>query len=363
MKFLKGEGEDSLAQRLIFGGAGIGVVLAIWTLLTSGSDPIMKPATLPHPLRVLHSFSNLFNENDLVQNVCLSISRNLLGYLEAILIAIPVGFIVGLIRIPRLGFKYQIDSFRFIPLTALIGLFMVWFGIGIEMKVHFLAFGILIYLLPVMVQRIDELDDVYLKTVHTLGATDWQILRTVYFPSVMSRLFDDLRVLTAISWTYIIVIETINSGEGGIGALIYTVGQRQVQIDKLFALLLIIIVIGLIQDRIFTYLDKEFFPFKYQARESLKSSQLKETGILTVIGNYAAMALGWIALGIYGLLLMCEFLPVMGEFKPLSYLFGSTAWVMHLVFFAILFYKAYTWYRSRSEQRIFQALTVKSSGK
>src|SRR5690606_19557799 len=143
----------------------------------------------------------------------------------------------------RWGFQRQIDVLRYIPLTALTGLFILWFGIYTEMKVHFLAFGIILYLLPVMIQRIDEVDDVYLKTVHTLGASDWQILRTVYFPSVLSRLSDDIRVLTAISWTYIIVAESINSTEGGLGALIYNVGQIRVRMDKVFALLIIIMAI------------------------------------------------------------------------------------------------------------------------
>jgi ABC-type nitrate/sulfonate/bicarbonate transport system permease component len=84
---------------------------------------------------------------------------------------------------------------------------------------------------------------IFISKQRTLRSSDWQILKSVYFPSVISRLFDDLRVLTAISWTYIIVIETINSGEDGIGALIYTVGQRQVKVDRLYALLIIIILI------------------------------------------------------------------------------------------------------------------------
>ena len=110
---------------------------------------------------------------------------------------------------------------RYLPLTAVTGLFILWFGIEDEMKVAFLAFGIIVYLLPVVVQRIDEVKDVYLKTVYTLGATDWQTVKSVYIPSVMSKLMDDIRVLTAISWTYIIIAELLNRQGGGIGAMIY----------------------------------------------------------------------------------------------------------------------------------------------
>lgn len=150
---------------------------------------------------------------------------------------------------------------RYLPLTALTGLFIIWFGIEDQMKIAFLAFGIIVYLLPVVVQRIDEVEDVYLKTVFTLGATNWQTIRSVYLPAVMSKLMDDIRVLTAISWTYIIIAELLNR-QGGIGSLIY-IKARQGQVDRVFAVLLVIILIGFVQDRLFVYMDRRLFPHKY----------------------------------------------------------------------------------------------------
>src|SRR5690606_38106053 len=100
-----------------------------------------------------------------------------------------------------------IEAMRFVPITALIGVFIIWFGIYDEMKVAFLAFGIIVFLLPAVIQRIDEVEDVYLQTTFTLGATNWQTVKSVYLPYVMSKLIDDIRVLTAVSWTYIIITE------------------------------------------------------------------------------------------------------------------------------------------------------------
>jgi len=133
--------------------------------------------------------------------------------------------------------------------------------LGAEMKVSFLAFGILVYLIPVVVQRIFEVQNVYLRTVFTLGATSWQTVKTVYFPFVFSKLIDDIRVLTAISWTYITIAEMLNKG-GGIGELIW-MAKRQSRIDKAFAILIVIVVIGLLQDRLFVFLDKILFPYKH----------------------------------------------------------------------------------------------------
>lgn len=236
---------------------------------------------LPTPLQVVQAFPDLIQEEGLIPNTLLSIWRNLQGYFWAVLICIPIGFVIGLYPLFRGLFGKQVDALRYLPLTALVGLFITWFGIEERMKIAFLSFGIIVYLLPVVIQRIFEVKDVYLKMAFTLGATDWQTIKTVYLPSVMSKLIDDIRVLTAISWTYIIIAELLNK-DGGIGALIYTAGRRG-QVPDVFAVLIVIILIGFLQDRVFVYLDKRLFPHKYQ-KTSLGGIQEVGYGIYLLLG-------------------------------------------------------------------------------
>ncbi len=311
---------------------------------------IVPRSSLPHPTRVFTAYGDLYRDNDLIQNAAKSIGLNIGGYIKAILWSMPLGFIIGLIPLFRGSFQKIVNAIRFIPLTAVTVLFIVWFGIGIPMKVNFLAFGIMIYLLPVIVQRIDEVNDVYLKTVYTLGANAWQTVRTVYIPSVLSRLSDDIRILTAISWTYIIVAET-SGDQGGLGSLIYKAAQRMGRIDKTFAILILIILIGVFQDRIFGYLDRRFFPHKYQNKKShQKVNHLKEESVFDTIVDFAINILGWIFLLIYLILAVNEFTGFLGG-KLLSTLFGDTVWAIHTVFLAIIAGKVY---------RIFNAQKSKS---
>ncbi len=303
------------------------------------SGPFIAHGILPKPREVLSSYQSLFEENNLVKNVFRSIGLNVAGYVEAIAIALPIGFLIGLFPFFRGTFQGQVDAIRYVPLTAVTGLFIIWFGLGTSMKVHFLAFGILIYLLPVVVQRIDEVKDVYLKTVYTLGATDWQTIRSVYFPSVLSRLSDDIRVLTAISWTYIIIAESLGSG-GGIGAVIWRAGIRQGKVDKTFALLIIIIIIGMLQDKLFSYLDKKFFPYKNVAKYKYKKKAKAISGLRTML-NFAMTILGWTFIGLYFFLFVNEFTEnfVIDGAPILTYLFGDTVNYIHGLYFVLLFYQ------------------------
>ncbi len=307
MSLFKLRGELNQGQSLILGIIGFVLLIAIWWILaeslaverpvgieytthlpsTLGADSAkvnldsilradsiaLANATefekfypiLPTPMQTIKSYPALFKDaqNPLFGEIIRSVWLNIKGYFWAIFISILFGFLIGLVPLLRGLFSKQVNALRYLPLTALTGLFIIWFGIDDSMKIAFLAFGIIVYLLPVVVQRIDEVKSVYLKTVFTLGANSWDTIKSVYIPSVMSKLIDDIRVLTAISWTYIIIVEYINSSKGGLGALIWK-KQRLSEPEKLFAILIIIILIGFIQDMIFVFFDRRLFPHKYR---------------------------------------------------------------------------------------------------
>lgn len=236
--------------------------IALYVEILNEKNGIVSKTTLPAPLAVLTSYKELHFENALVRNTFISLKLNVLGYLLAIVSSLILGFVIGLIPFFRSLLGKYIDAIRFVPLAAVTGLFIAWFGIETNMKVQFLAFGIFVFLIPVVVQRVDEVQKIHTQTAYTLGATNWQLVRNVYWPNVVSKIIDDIRVLTAISWTYIIVAELVNIDGGGLGTLIHK-AQRMGRLDKVFALLLLIILIGIIQDIVFAYLDKKINPHKY----------------------------------------------------------------------------------------------------
>ncbi len=240
--------------------AGLAAILVVWYGISlAGLVPVLL---LPLPHSVITVVPNMYGQDNLVGNLGYSLYLNVMGYMQAVIAAIPLGFLLGLNPIVRKMFARYVDALRYLPLTAMVGLFIAWFGIQDTMKIQFLAFGIFVYLLPTVVQRIDEVDKVYTDTVFTLGASRFQTIQTVYIPNVLSRISDDIRVLVAISWTYLIVAEVVNKGSGGLGALAYT-AARQSRVDKVFAVLLIIILVGILQDRIFQILDRVLFPHKH----------------------------------------------------------------------------------------------------
>jgi NitT/TauT family transport system permease protein len=244
----------------------------------------IKDTILPSPIDVFHAYGKMFipdqNEGEkltllqrmfcgrsLLYNTGYSITINLTGYLQALAIAIPLGFIVGLIPFFRHLISKQVEAIRFTPLPATTGIFMAIFVFVFGVKIEFLAFGIFVYLLPAVTQRIDDIKtDDHLKalqqTMWTLNASNWQTMKYFYIPSVMSRFSMDIINLVAVSWTYIVIAEMINA-QGGMGYMIYMATSRGSHVDQLYAILLLIIFIGFVQDKLLKKLDKKLFKFKY----------------------------------------------------------------------------------------------------
>lgn len=243
---------------------------------------------LPPPHEVLGVIPGMIRDDDglrgsVLYHAWVSIWRNLQGYFWAVFFSLLIGIPVAISTLGRALFSRLIDVLRYVPLTALI---VVWFLIFSAeqkeaFKISFLAFGILVYLLPVVMQRIWETEDVYLKTAYTLGASDWQLIKSVYLPALMSKLIDDIRVLTAISWTYIIIAESYYR-DVGLGSYIYLM-DRFGDKSRVFAVLLIIVLIGFLQDQLFAYMNRRLFP--YRTVKSV-SPGLRETrnGFLVILG-------------------------------------------------------------------------------
>jgi NitT/TauT family transport system permease protein len=236
------------------------ILFAIWFLVTNFG--LINVHVMPTPQKTWHSFIEMKTDDNLLNNILFSLRINVIGYLKCIAAALIVGFGIGLSTTVRRMFSQQINALRFVPITALMGIFIAISGLTIVTKINFLAFGIWVYLVPVVVQRIDEVETVHLQMMKTLGASFWQTVRYVTWPSVISRLSDDIRILVGISWTYIIVAELAGI-QGGLGSLIF-LGERQSNVGKVYAVIFIIIAIGIIQDAIFKLIDRLLFKFKYQ---------------------------------------------------------------------------------------------------
>lgn len=252
---MKVRGTISRQASRTLAAAGVAVFLGIWCLLSYGG--IVPAVILPSPSEVLLAIPYLHFEEALVRSALASLYRVFMGFLLAAAVAIPLGILMGTFPPVKRFFAPLVDPLRFLPISAIVPLFIVWFGIEDLQKVMFLFVGIVVYMLPLVVEAVERVDDVYLQTATTLGATRWQLVWHVLVPGSSPAVGEALRVMNGIGWTYVIMAEVVNA-PSGLGHLI-TVSQRYGHMDRMFALVFVILLIGVVTDRLIALFNRRLF--------------------------------------------------------------------------------------------------------
>src|SRR4051812_48361538 len=236
------------------------LVMITWCVLTLGAHPIVNPIFLPSPIAVLQATLQMIFEHTLFGAIWASTLRILISFVAAALVALPLGIFMGAYEPINRLMEPVMAPLRYMPISAFIPLLILWLGIGESQKIAFLFLGVFVYLLPVVVTAIRAVPDELVQTALTLGASRWQVIRTVLLPSALPEIFDSFRVMNAISWTYVILAEAINPG-GGLGYMV-DLAYRHQKAPWSFAGLLVIGGIGLLTDFVIRMISALLFRWR-----------------------------------------------------------------------------------------------------
>lgn len=238
------------------------LVLALWVGLTSGQKPVVGALFLPAPLEVLRVLvRDLFTgERVLLDAALVSTVRIVAAFFAAAVVALPLGILMGAYEPINRLVDPVMAPLRYMPISAFIPLTILWFGIEEKQKIAFLFLGVFVYLLPVVISAIRAVPEELVQTALTLGASRFQVIRTVLLPAAIPDIFDSFRVMNAISWTYVILAEFVNTTRG-LGYLIKLAGDR-LKTAEMFAGVIIIGIIGLGTDALLRGLGRLLFPWQ-----------------------------------------------------------------------------------------------------
>ncbi|PKL50974.1 MAG: hypothetical protein CVV42_01345 [Candidatus Riflebacteria bacterium HGW-Riflebacteria-2] len=223
------------------------------------------PVIIPSPGEVSRSLPSLWSQRNLPMNMLYSFLRVGAGFLVAFLVAFPMALLMGTFSKLKSLFSPLMLFGGYLPIPALVPLTMILFGTTEKQKIMFLALGFTIYLLPLFVKALEEVDNVYLQTGYTLGATRYDVLNRILLPIALPNMFDAMRIGFGVGWGYIILAEMVDMGSSGVGTLILT-SQRRGPREDIYLVLIAIVVLAFITDKIWDKVDRELFPYRRQER-------------------------------------------------------------------------------------------------
>lgn len=253
-------------QYWVLGVIPVLVLLGVWWFLTGdgpAEERVISPAILPSPMEVVHSFPKLWFERALTRNTFVSFSRVVAGFAVGLAIAFPLGLLMGAFTRVKATFTPLSVFGAYLPIPALVPVTMSLFGTGEKQKVLFLALAFLIYLLPLIVAAVDGVDEVYLKTAYTLGATPYQSVTKVLLAVSWPSIYQAMRLGFGIGWSYIILAEMVDIGRGVGGIII--ISQRQGPREHIYLVLLVIVAVAFVVDKLWEWGGKLLFPYREAA--------------------------------------------------------------------------------------------------
>lgn len=233
------------------------LVLALWSAIAYGG--VVDDLFLPTPSATAQRLYELFAHESFATDVWASTRRILIAFVLSAVVAVPVGIAIGSFRVVQAFVEPLIAAVRFMPATAFIPLFIIWFGIEETEKVAVIVMGVFFPLTLLIADVSANVQKNLLSIAYTLGASNRQVFMRVLLPACWPGVIDNLRIAMGWAWTYLIVAELV-SAETGIGHSILNAG-RYLDSETVIAGILTIGALGLLSDALFRLLHRRLFPY------------------------------------------------------------------------------------------------------
>ena len=220
------------------------VPLAAWLIL--GASGAVDPRYLPTPLKVWHAGLDMAASGQLWTDTWATVQRIVYGFGLAIGVSVPLGIAMGSSSAANALLEPLSGLLRYLPAAAFTPLLLIWLGIGESPKIALIFLGTVFFNMLMTADAVRLVPRDFIDVGYTLGTRRWEVLWKIIVPYSLPGLLDAIRVNFAAAWNLVVVAELVNS-ETGLGKRIL-LAQRFTATDKIFAILVVIAVVGVLTD-------------------------------------------------------------------------------------------------------------------
>jgi ABC-type nitrate/sulfonate/bicarbonate transport system, permease component len=251
----------SLNIRKLFKQSIVLILLAlVWQLapLTGLADP----AFLPPFSDVIQALWNLILSGELFHHFEASMVRSLSGFALALLIAIPLGLIIGWYPLARELLNPVMELFRNTAALALLPVFMLILGIGETSKIAIVLFACTWPILLNTIAAVGNVDPLLIKSARSMNISSFKLFLKVILPASVPTIFTGIRMAGTGAILVLIAAEMVGAKEG-LGYLI-TYSQYNFEIPEMFAGILTIALLGLLINQGLSVVERKLSKWKQQ---------------------------------------------------------------------------------------------------
>ncbi|MEA5529541.1 nitrate ABC transporter permease [Dolichospermum sp. UHCC 0684] len=227
----------------------LGIILLWWIVALANHELMPTPpeALIANWDYILHPFYER-GPGDLGIGWLLlaSLRRVILGFGLGALVAIPLGFLIGMSRPAMLAFNPIIQIFKPVSPLAWLPISLSLFNLA-DPSAIFVIF--ITSLWPTIINTALGVSNVpkdYLDVAQVLGMNRWGQITKIILPASLPYIFTGLRISLGIAWLVIVAVEMLTGGVG-IGFFVWDEWSR-LNLSSVFLAVFVIGLTGLILD-------------------------------------------------------------------------------------------------------------------
>ncbi|MFQ5849101.1 MAG: ABC transporter permease [Candidatus Binatia bacterium] len=195
------------------------------------------------PFNIVITLYELIDKGEIIHHFYISATEFLVGLGLSIIMALPLGIIMGRSTTVNAMFDPFVTAFNATPRLVFLPLVVLWVGLGIWSKVVIVFIGALFPLLINTYEGVRNVDRVLVNVVRSFGAREWQIMKMVVLPNSLPYIVAGLRLAIGRAILGVVVGEFFASSEG-LG-FVMAAAAGNYQVDIVFAGLVIFMGISL----------------------------------------------------------------------------------------------------------------------
>jgi NitT/TauT family transport system permease protein len=191
-----------------------------------------------------------------------SVTRVYGGFFAAALVAIPLGLLIGRIKLIRDLLDPTLQLLRPVPVTAWLPLSMIFFGIGPNAAIFLVFLGAFYPIVFNTIFGVKAVEGRLFEAALMLGCSGSSLFRQVVLPASIPSILNGLRLGHGFAWILIVVGEMTGVPEG-LGAVIMD-GRMLSRTDLVIAGMVVIGITGYSTDRLLVLLNNRLLRWSPQ---------------------------------------------------------------------------------------------------
>ena len=205
---------------------------------------LVEKTFLPSFSEVVRAWWDLLLTGELWRHFEASILRSVFGFALALVVAIPLGLVIGWYPLARDLLTPILELFRNTAALALLPVFILLLGIGEVSKISIVLFACTWPVLLNTISAVKNVDSLLIKSARSMNISSFKLFYKVILPASVPTIFTGIRMAGTGAILVLIAAEMIGA-KAGLGYFI-TYSQYNFLIAEMYAGIITISLLGLL---------------------------------------------------------------------------------------------------------------------